>query len=151
MEDLTYGEPEVGESRPSGIIWPDERGPASASVCPEPGCQRESSVILDDQIWPPIYLLAGTITITDGSVHARADALTHIRNMLAWNLDDFRVTSHRTEPLAEILSFQTTTAGQHEDWVLEAIAAACRTAGTSASEVVARVVSLRTKRQLTWR
>ena len=114
--------------------------------------QIETSVS-DDEIWTPVWVLAGTIAVTGGSVSGRREAVAHIRQLLGANLDRFRVLAETSEAAETTLSFQAATVTEHEDWALEAISAACHTASSlnpAAAEpsVNASVVSLRTRRQI---
>jgi len=115
-----------------------DRGPVVIGLPATPAC--------DDRVRAPIYLLVGTISITGSNPKGRGAAVSHIREFLGANLDRSRVLSQRREGFNTLLRFQTVTERQHEDWVLEGIGAACRNASAGHTDVLARVVTLRTKR-----
>lgn len=123
------------------------------SEWPVSGDERIAAPVVDDKIGRPVWMIAGTVAVTGGSVSDRGDAVALVRQRLDANLDRFRVLSEHVEASATTLSFHAATATQHEDWTLEAISAACQSASSlngTATEpsVTARVVSLRTRRQL---
>ncbi len=123
------------------------------SEWPVSGDERIAAPVLDDEIWTPVWMIAGTVAVTGGSVSDRIEAVALIRQRLNANLDRFRVLSESREASVTTLNFQAATATKHEDWTLEAIGAACHSASSlngTATEpsVTASVVSLRTRRQI---
>lgn len=101
----------------------------------------------------PVLALAGTIAITGGDPSCRTGAAGHIGRVLSGSLEVFQVVSETIDSSATTLTFQAVAATEDEDAALKAIDLACRTAPREApsagTPVVARVVSLRTKRLMT--
>jgi len=102
----------------------------------------------------PVLVLAGTIAITEGDSSCRTGAAGHIRRVLSGSIEVFQVVSETIDSSATTLTFQAVAATEDEDSALKTIDLACRTANprevlSAGTPVVARVVSLRTKRLMT--